>query len=158
MRCGHRARLGVGEVSPAEFVVRRLRTVLFCPSSSTSRGPPLHSVPVHWGEGDGAQGGEGGGGDVEEEEARRRQRLARGLQMPGPRSTAQGTRDRRVSCWRRVGVHARVSQANEREVRAGEGVRDVREVQQLVGEGEELGEEREKSVGGGGGGAGAAGG
>ena len=147
----------MGEVTPAEFVVRRLLTVLFCPSSSTSRGSPLHSVPFHWGEGDGAQGGEGGGGDVEE--ARRRQRLARGLQMPGPRSTAQGTRDSRVSRWRRVGVHAWVSQANEREVRAGEGVRDVREVQQLVGEGEELGEEREKSVGlRGGEGTGAAGG
>ena len=99
------------------------------------------------GGGGGRGGGGGGGGGGEEEEARRRQRLARGLQMPGPRSTAQGTRDSRVSRWRRVGVHARVSQANEREVRAGEGVRDVREVQQLVGEGEELGEEREKSVG-----------
>ena len=36
-------------------------------------------------------------------------------------------------------------------MRAGEGVRDVCEAQQLVGEGEELGEEREKSVEGGGG-------
>ena len=76
----------MGEVTPAEFVVRRLLTVLFCPSSSTSCGPPLHSVPVHWGEGDGAQGGEGGGGDVEEEEEEheaRRRRRGGGRGWPG---------------------------------------------------------------------------
>ena len=48
----------------------------------------------------------------------------------------------RVRRSSRVGVHARVSKAKERGAR--EGVRDVREVQQLVGQGEKLSDEGEE--------------